>query len=334
MSKSIEFKKLGVNLLQFVLVLIFVDISLGLGLKHIFYSQKTGKYARIIHSIDKNDADLIIMGSSHAQRHYIPEIFENKLKLSCYNSGVQGQKLIFHTTLQKIILCKSKPKIIILNIDNHWLFKDCEAYKRLADLHPFYWEYRDIIHPVISTNSNFVDLKLLPFSYQFNSTLVHILKYWILPQPDYNGYNPLYGKITPPKYIKTSTKEKDIQISKKEIDTVFFMALNNFILEAQKKQIELYFVLSPSLYPLELSKSKSYQLIKQMVEENSICMINFTNDLNFTEKYELFNDDVHLNHTGATMFSRLVSVKIDSIINNAELHNKFEIKPQLSINRD
>jgi hypothetical protein len=111
MVKS-EFKVLFSKSLRFFIVFLLIDLSLGFIAKEIFFSQKTGKYSRLTHSIQRDSSEVIIMGSSHANRHYIPSILEKELNMTCYNSGVQGQGLIFHTALQKMIFKRHKPKYI------------------------------------------------------------------------------------------------------------------------------------------------------------------------------------------------------------------------------
>lgn len=291
--------------IKFITIFILVDFGLGYAAKQIYFGQKTGKQARITYSIDEASSDIVIFGSSHANRHYVPEIFEKELNKTCYNAGVQGQGILFHTALQKIVLKRTKPELIILNIDYNWLDENKNAYDRLSDLHPYYWEHREIIKPTISLNSKFVDIKLLFKAYQNNSTLVHALRYFISPQKDFNGYLPLSGKI---KKIEQSNNDT-IQVinQEKAIDPKFILAYKSFIKTAKDNNIELVIVVSPFLENRDLSKNKSMIEMKSIAETEDILLINLFKDPQFINQPYLFNDKSHLNHEGASLFSKRVS---------------------------
>jgi len=76
------------KVVTFLVVLLIIDYTLGSAAKWIFTNQKTGKFARMTYSMKKTTAEVIIFGSSHAARHYMPDIFENELNQTCYNVGV------------------------------------------------------------------------------------------------------------------------------------------------------------------------------------------------------------------------------------------------------
>jgi len=300
-----KFKIIASKLVKFIVILALVDFSVGYFAKRIYFDQKTGKQARITYSINKASSDIMIFGSSHANRHYVPEIFENQLNKSSYNAGVQGQGIIFHTALLKMILKRNKPELIILNIDYNWLYKNKSNYDRLSDLHPYYWDNRNIIKPVISQNSKFSDLKLLFKSYQMNSTLVHALRYSISPQKDYNGYLPLNGELG--NTDKLNLDKVKISSQNQEIDVNFKNAFENFIITAKNNNINLVIAISPFLENRDLNKEKSYVQMKAIANKEKIPVFNLFNDSLFQSRPQLFNDRSHLNHKGATEFSKHVS---------------------------
>ena len=317
MIKS-EFKVLFSKSLGFLFVFFLIDLSLGFIAKEIFFSQKTGKYARLTHSIQLDSSEVLIMGSSHANRHYVPDILEKELNMTCYNAGVQGQRIIFHTALQKMILKRHKPKFIILNIDESWLFESVEAYERLADLHPYYWDFKAELDPILSLHSDFHTLKLLFRSYQTNSTIVHVLKYYFLPQKDYKGYRPLNQQMKRPlsqkkELINSEMAKEEIQ----KIDTSFVNIFEEFINNAKINNVNLIFTISPHLYQANgLKVNKSLELMKSMAFEHRIPLFDFSDDRTFIEQYHLFNDPGHLNNDSAILFTKLLAdtIKVKILI--------------------
>ncbi|NHE58594.1 hypothetical protein [Cyclobacterium plantarum] len=310
--KNKEFKMLISKSIKFLLVFILIEISLGFIAKKIFFSQTTGKYARLTYSIQNNSSEVLIMGSSHANRHFVSNILEKELNMTCYNSGVQGQGLIFQTALLKMILKRHEPKVVILNLDEDWLYDSEEFNERLADLHPYYWDFRKELDPILSLSSEFITFKLLFSSYQTNSTLVHALKYFFVPQMDYKGFRPLNQKMEksfPPINEPLISKEKNEE--SKIINKNFALMFEEFINDAKLHNVKLIFTVSPQLLQFDrMNVNSSLTLMKIIAEKNRIPIFDFSEDRTFIKKYHLFNDPGHLNNDGAIIFTKLLANKL------------------------
>lgn len=315
-DKFTQFKFLFMRIAQFTVIFLAIDLFFGFIAEKIFFSQESGKYARITYSIEKSNSEILIMGSSHANRHYIPEIFEKNLGMTTYNSGVQGQQIIFITALQEMILERYKPKKIILNIDQDWMYESNEALERLADLHPYYWQHRTVLDSYLSLNNRFHTFKLLFKSYQFNSSIVHVIKYFFRPQEDFQGFRPLYGKMTTPRYLEQSLEESQIKVEEtKKIDKNFVKVFKKFINNAKKSSVDLVFVISPHISNLSIEKgNESLKIMKEIADEENILVIDFSGDKNFNNEYCLFNDASHLNNEGAILFTNLLTNRINNTL--------------------
>jgi len=307
-----EYKLVVIKIIKLVFIILIVDFSLGYISKQLFYSQKTGKYARSTYAIKKTEAEILIFGSSHAHRHYIPEIFEKELQQRCYNAGAEGQQLLYHSSLQKMILKRYTPQIMILNIDADFLYQFEESYSRLSDLHPYYTEYSEELKPTLELRSRFVDVKLFFNSYQVNSTIMHIIRYGISAQVDDMGYRPLFGVMN---NDDNDEKEEELGIIN-EIDINFEKALLIFIENTKQNNIKLYFVTSPTYKLKDHSKNKSFNRIKQIVKDEEIPFIDLSNDPRFISKGELFHDVSHLNKKGAILFTQYVINDIKQSLND------------------
>ncbi|MBW1298772.1 hypothetical protein [Aquimarina litoralis] len=294
------------KIVKLLIIIVIVDMTLGIAAQKLFYTQKTGKYARSTYAIDKTDAEILVFGSSHAHRHYVPEVLENKLHSSVYNAGAEGQQLLYHLGLQKMILKRIKPKTIILNIDEDFLFQSNIAYDRLHDLYPYYVTHKDVLRPIFAVNNRFVDIKMLFKSYLFNSTIIHMTRYYVSPQIDHKGYRPLHGTVNK-NYKDLNPYSVD---QKNTIDNNLVLALEEFILNAKSNNIQLVFVTSPKLIKTNYQNNKSFHLINQMANAQNIPVLNFFNDDRFINNFELFHDPSHLNDKGASYFTELVSDKI------------------------
>ncbi len=303
-----EYKLTIIKIIKFTIVFLIVDFVLGIISNQLFYSQETGKYARSTHAVEKTNAEIIVFGSSHAHRHYVPKIFEKELGKTCYNAGAEGQQLLYHTALQEMILKRVKPKLIVLNIDENFLYTSKQAYDRLSDLHPYYAGHSKELSAILGLKSRFIDFKLFFKSYQMNSTIVHALRYYVSPQLDYHGYRPLYGKINPNK-VNSHTKE-EVKEYVELIDDNFVEVVEKFIDNARNNGCELVFVTSPTFNKVNHDKNKSFIRIKEIIATKKVPFIDFFNSSDFNGKSELFHDFSHLNNDGAELFTKQLTKKI------------------------
>ncbi|TSE04842.1 DUF1574 family protein [Aquimarina algiphila] len=307
-----EYKTSLIKLGKFLVIFLIADFALGIISKQLFFSQETGKYARSTYAIQETDAKVLIFGSSHAHRHYVPEVIEKELQTSCYNAGAEGQQLLYHVALQKMIVKRIKPELIILNIDEDFLYHSKEAYDRLSDLHPYYSEYRDDLEPILGLQSKLVDFKLFFNGYQANSTIMHVIRYYASPQLDYKGYRPLFGKVKPSKSIKEETQSK-IEKGVEDIDQNFVTALHTFIATAKDNNIDLVFATSPTYLIVDHTTNASFIRIKAIAEKENIPFLDFFNDQQFTGKPMLFHDSSHLNDDGAKLFTKNLADQIKAL---------------------
>lgn len=295
------------KLIKLLIIIVIVDTVLGIAAEKLFYTQKTGKYARSTYAIDQTNAETLVFGSSHAHRHYVPEVLEKELQTSAYNVGAEGQQLLYHLGLQKMILKRVVPKTIILNIDEDFLFNSTFAYDRLHDLYPYYGDHKDVLRPIFAVNNRFVDIKMFFKSYLFNSTIVHMTRYYVSPQIDYKGYRPLNGTVSEK---EIDNYENDIQQKSNVIDSNLVNALKEFILNAKSNNIKLIFVTSPKFIKGNYRKNRSFSLINEIATEHNIPLLDFFNDPRFSNNHDFFHDPSHLNDQGAKYFTKLLAKEI------------------------
>src|ERR1700683_961268 len=82
----------------FLVALILCDSIFGMFAKMLFNSQRSGKYARLTYIVKADTSAIVILGSSHAMAHFIPEIIQDSFHESTFNYGTNGQKLLFSRT--------------------------------------------------------------------------------------------------------------------------------------------------------------------------------------------------------------------------------------------
>ncbi|OFX69544.1 MAG: hypothetical protein A2X12_01375 [Bacteroidetes bacterium GWE2_29_8] len=304
-----EYRRFFIQLVKFIIILIVFDIVIGLSMRHLFFSQTSGKYYRISYPLEKTTDSLIIFGSSRANRHYSPSILTKETGVSCYNAGMQGKNIVFTDAIQKVILTRHKPKMIILDINPHELLENPVQYDKLGDLIPYYFKYEELLRPYINKKSKYENIKLLSITYQYNSTILHILKYKFLPQKDDNGYLPVKG--TNIKIGKEELKESKNQ-SVKNIDNYFAESLESFIKRSKDLKIPIILVVSPMYKSNLKNDDKSFNLIKKIANKYNVQILNYLNSPEF-DNPELFFDALHLNNVGSKKFSEKFAQDLKNI---------------------
>jgi hypothetical protein len=290
----------------FLITLVILDVLLGGMARYSFFTQKSGKYYRMTYAIEQTTDSLIIFGSSHAINHYIPSIIEDSIGFSCYNAGIQGQGIMMFSTIQKILIQRYHPKIVLLNIDPEFLQTYKQRYDLLSDLYPYYFKHKKIIGDILKYKSKYERIKLLSELFQYNSTIVHIIKYWFIHQNSYKGYRPLKGEI-PYSVLKNTNSKNETKNDNLKIDTVFVSKFKEFINTTLQSDAALIFMVSPVIYKSNIENNKSFALIKEITKKFDIPMLNYRNDPSFLGKNKLFRDESHLNGEGAQVFSKIVA---------------------------
>lgn len=239
-----------------ILVLIIADQLIGRTLRHLYFSQVAGEYYRATYTIDSTKANILVFGSSRAYHHYVPEVFEDKLKMSFYNTGRDGNYLLYNYAVFKLVTKRYNPKIIIFDLNPIELFYHETDYEGLSSLLPYYNDHPEL-RKIIELRGPYEKYKLYSATYPFNSQLINIaygnLEISKTRYASDKGYLPLYGKM------KSATTNNALPESIGTIDKNKIEALNNIAVFCKKNNIRLVFAFSPIFNnPKEDSASKNY----------------------------------------------------------------------------
>jgi hypothetical protein len=285
--------------------LVIADLSLGHLLKYLYYRQKSGFLYRTTYSIEETKADLLVFGSSRANHHYKPEVFEKQLGVSFYNVGRDGSFIFYHYAVLKAVLNRYSPKAIILDFLPGEFRKDKESYDKISFLLPYYKTHPEI-RETVEMRSRLEKVKLISSIYPYNSLAVSIIMGDLdLKENRYaddKGYLPLNG------IWKDSLKDYNNE-GKYEIDSIKIKTFNAFIKKCVEAGVKLYIVCSPSFLK-GVNNDYSISLAKEIAAKDNVEFLDITNDELFFNHPEYYNDPFHLNDSGATVFSEIIAEKI------------------------
>lgn len=249
--------------------------------------------------MEKQTADVLILGSSRAMHHYDPDIIEDSLSMSCFNAGVDGQGILYHNAVLEVILNRYTPKIVILDVNSYELNKSVKTYDLLGVLNPYVKRHPDL-RKVVYLKSKFEKYKYISSVYPYNSLLARIVMGNLNVQTkdvSENGFTAQPG-------IWDGELERD-SFGIYELDCNKKAALISLVEHCKANDIQLYMVYSPS-YKKYLNVSPSHKYIEEICKRENIEFISFRNSASYMDN-ELFHDPDHLNDIGAAIFSKDLS---------------------------
>ena len=293
------------KLVIFLAIVFILDFGIGNLLRYYYFRQESGEQYRTTFAIDSVNADVLIFGSSRANHHYHPEIFESLLNMNFYNTGRDGSTLFYHYALLRGILNRYSPKIIILDLNRATFRKEQASYDRLSSLLPYYRRHNEI-RPVLEMKSRFEKIKLISSIYPFNSMILTIaagnMEFNKNRRSDNKGYVPVYRILNEEMVIENDSIEYPI-------DKNTITAFEYFIRDCLNARVKLIIVCSP-YYIKYLFSDYSSSVAKEISDKAGVCFIDFSQDPDFLCCPDLFADKSHLNDKGARLFSEMLIKKI------------------------
>lgn len=262
-------------------------------------NQKRGVLYRAIYGLERTQADLLIFGSSSANHHFVPEILGARLGMSVYNLGKDSMEVLYARAFLNGVLKRYSPKAVILNLTPSEL-SAVDNYDKLSVLLPFYRKHPEMWH-VIRLRSPHEGLKLLSRIYPYNSMAVSLLAGAVgraSPRPE-SGYVPLHRTMDTAKKSWITFKEEPV------LDPHRVAALESFILSCKSRGIALAIVFSPWYY-VRTETTATIAAATRLGRRHGVPVFNHILDPEFLGNAGLFADEGHLNHAGASRFSRII----------------------------
>ena len=295
--KKQSWYKLGIKALVFLILVIIVDFSIG-RVFDVLNDQvfvRNPKSSPADYLVKALDSDIIIIGASTAQCHYIPSIIEDSLKMNTYNSGLDGTPFIVQNALLNLMLDRYQPKIIVWEIGEVSMEIGDDS-KHISYLYPYYDKNKQV-KEIIDKTDCFQKYRMISKTYRNNSTILDGLKNLLLrgsieTNPELKGYLPLdsTGYAYPPKIHKEIGNTLDC----KKIEM-----LKNTIERCNDLRVLVCFSFSPKYLDnyAEIMSSAGCKALFGVAKEYNIPVLDFYTL--FPEHPQYFKDNAHLNERGA-----------------------------------
>ncbi|MBK6346007.1 MAG: hypothetical protein IPF68_08725 [Bacteroidales bacterium] len=296
-------KKIIINFLLVSATVFVLDFAIGRTLRYYYFLEDSGIHYRTAFSINNTTAEFLILGSSRATHHYVPDVFEERTGMSFYNTGRQGTGIFHQLAVLTAVLKRYKPEVIILDYAGDFRLGD-NTYARLSSLLPYYREHEEL-RWIVEQKSPWEKIKLLseiyPFSSQVQQIILGNLKFNKIREQDDRGYVSLHSRW-----------EADIDsvdnLPKFGLDSLKIEAFTKLIRMAKEAGAKVFIIRSPIF--CKTTWNDDVEICIRQSKAQGVPFWDFSQDTLFLNHSYLFKDPGHLNHEGALIFSGIISDSI------------------------
>lgn len=267
--------------------------------------------------IKQNEYDALIIGSSRAESHFMPEVIDSVTGLNSFNAGQSGAMQDMNLTLLKSYLVhNTPPKILILNIDIHLRNTGNDTIHHF----PKYFAYlgNDTLYEHLKKHDpRFRYFKWMPFySLPFTNDyyLSASLRGWFGKQGE-TDKNYIKGFTPEQKWVEDADAD-NYQTINYVLDKTVIESISEIIAVCKLNNIKPVFVVSPlycKLSDMIANKSVSITMLKQLANQSDIPFLDYTDD-EMCNKKEYFVNSRHLNMAGAMLFSQKFAAQLQQYL--------------------
>lgn len=308
--KANGLKKLLINGFLLLAILFVADRAIGWWLNKSYYQQEHGDDVVTTYVAEQAKEDILILGGSRASHHYITTAVEQATGQSCYNGGRDDMDIIYISAMLELVTKRYIPKTLVLDItplelaevDNRRVAtqRASTVLLPLTPRHPELFSTVNLVGDIEETKAKISHI------YPFNSLVGSIFQntYTKLGHESIKGYEPMHGAIDPTIYKESAWGE---YVKPYELNKTCVERLDQVIAIAKKHHIRLITIVSPFYFPFDFYTNKCYLELKNKIEGNGFEFYDFSHAAPYLHNPTLFKDDIHLNDTGAKIYSKEIA---------------------------
>ena len=295
-------KKFLLKVALFFVLVAVLDVICGWGFDILRSKARGGQTHKNEYIANECVDDILILGSSKADHHYVPGVFEDSLGLTCYNAGEMGCGIIPAYVRYKMVSERKKPKLVIYEVTPGYDYLVDDGYSSYLGVIRQYTGNKMVRDVYTDFSDGLERLRLVSNMYRNNSKLIMNAKDLLAKPDEFKGYEPLYGKMSTPK--ENSSEKLDKAVS---IDMLKWLYMERLVADIKTDEVPVVFIISPSYCGL---LSANYVPIIQFCEDNDVPLVNNIGNVSFVRNNEYFQDATHLNHVGAVAYSQWMAPQI------------------------
>lgn len=244
----------------------------------------------------KCEDEMVLMGTSRCEAHYVSTIIQDSLNLSVYNGGIDASGNIFsHYATLCLLLKHHTPQYIGLELSVYDFAQMPDPFNTLTYLAP-YIGYDEEVDDIFRNAGTY-------WKYQ----LSHLYRYNAKIMADLAGYIVPYGEAAENGYLKknkplVAPQKRDTMPSSYTVDKLKMQYLNKFVKKCADNNILLFCMISPNY---DKAEATSYSILHDWAKKNYITLFDYHTKGLFSNSPELFYDNHHLCHDGAVHYTKI-----------------------------
>ncbi len=298
-------KKYLLHIVLFFAIVAVVDFGFG-QLCEALSARACGGIMKEVRQIAREqEADIVVMGSSRAHHHYVPNVLTDTLGMTAHNAGVDGNGIVLATGLYHLMTERYQPKVIIYDMttgyDIYVSDDDGNDTRYLGFLRPYFSD--DEVNKIVTRIDPMERYKNYSTMFRYNSKIVHLLKDQVVVGGfRQDGYSPLYGELNEGRVVVPSDPPP--------VDSLKYQMLEEFVAQVKGNNTHLVVVLSPFL---GITSSEAFNPMREICERNGIEFWDYYCDPRF-QRPDYFKDGSHMNDKGAMEFTKVVAERLKVLI--------------------
>ena len=290
----------------FVLIGVFAVDRIG-GLAMWWVNQHTHDVSgpKIKYLVNDVHEDVVLMGTSRCNLHYVPSIISDTLGMSVYNGGIDASNNIYaHYIMLNHILARHKPKVICLEVMTSDFVKGTAPFRPVTFFAPYFGL------------NNRADSVFMEAGKYWQYQVSHLYRYNAKAASNIaglavnrhaggdNGYIPHHK----PSHFPNNLGEEKApnKIDRKKLEYV-----QRYINLCHQNNIKLIFMVSPKYSIID---AHHYDVLKNIALQNNIPFLDYHTTGLYLDHPEYFKDESHLWDKGARLYSSVFAGDLKRIL--------------------
>lgn len=295
-------KKYLLKIVLFFVIVAVVDFGFGKTCEWLQLHAKGGQMKCITQAALVQESDIIIMGSSRANHHYVSSVLADSLGMSVYNAGVDGNGIVLASGLYAMMKSRYTPQVVIYDVepafDINVYSEDGNNTRYIGGLRPYY--ANNNVREIIARIDPMERYKNISFMFRYNSKIFDLLRdLFVAGGYVEDGFVPLQGMMTKEPEIKSKGEPSHTDDMKLEF-------LEEFVADLSKSDIRLIVTASPKYGAVT---SEVFEPVKEICDKYGVEFWDYYCSPKFQKK-ELFKEQMHLNEAGAKYYTAFLSQKL------------------------
>ena len=246
--------------------------------------------------VNEVDEDVVLLGTSRCNFHYVPSILSDSLGMSVYNGGIDASNCIYaHYFVLNQILRHHIPQMICLELMTSDYMISNNSFETTSFFAPYIGRC-ERADSIFREAGNYWAYRLCHL-YRYNAKAVSNIGGLLVNKQENsdNGYIPLPQPLFFPEKADKAKTPTDIDYLKLEY-------VQKFIALCKKHGIELVFMVSPAY---TVADADLYDALKKIADKNDIPFFDYHTKGLFIDHPEYFKDSGHLWDKGAQLYSSI-----------------------------